>query len=372
MTRPDAVALFVPALVVGGITAAILAIAEGLARRGLAVDLVVINATGECAGRVPDGVALVDLNSHNLLTALPPLVAYLRRRRPDILIAASWYAVFLALVSKRFFVRDIRTWVRQDGVFSGQVALAGPKHRAILAAIRRLLPAADLVIAVSDGVARDLERSVPRAAGSLRVVANPVYHDGIAALAREPSGHPWLDDPEVPVILSAGRLVGVKDYPTLVRAFAAVRERIPSRLVILGAGRDRDALVALARRLGVADDLDLPGFVPNPFPYMARAWVFVVSSLLEGLSMALVEAMACGTPVVSTDCPCGPREVLEDGRLGALAPVGDPAALAGAIVKALRNPVPPDLLVARARHYSVERSIDRHMELILESTSGQD
>ena len=156
----------------------------------------------------------------------------------------------------------------------------------------------------------------------MRVVPNPVPHDDVAAMAAAPLDHPWFDEPGVPVILSAGRLVGQKDFSTLIRAFAQVVKSRPARLVILGEGRERGALAALARELGVAEGVDLPGFVANPFAWMARARVFAVSSIYEGLSMVLVEAMACGTPVVSTDCPHGPRELLEDGRWGRLVPVG--------------------------------------------------
>ena len=198
----------------------------------------------------------------------------------------------------------------------------------------------------------------------VRVVPNPVPHDDVAAMAVAPLDHPWFDEPGVPVILSAGRLVDQKDFSTLIRAFAQVVKSRPARLVILGEGRERGALAALARELGVAEGVDLPGFVANPFAWMARARVFAVSSIYEGLSMVLVEAMACGTPVVSTDCPHGPREVLEDGRWGRLVPVGAAGALAAAILETLRDPVDSDRLVSRSRAFSVEGCIDRHLELM--------
>ena len=319
---------------------------------------------GDLDGRVSDDVRLIDLRAAKLAIALPKLVGYLKRARPDLVIAASWYAVLVALVAKRLCCPGIRLWVRQDNVHSVQVAHAKRKNRAILTAIRRLLPSAERIIAVSAGVAEDLARQAPRIAGRVRVVPNPVPHDDIAAMAAAPLDHPWFDEPGVPVILSAGRLVGQKDFSTLIRAFAQVVKSRPARLVILGEGRERGALAALARELGVAEEVDLPGFVANPFAWMARARVFAVSSIYEGLSMVLVEAMACGTPVVSTDCPHGPREVLEDGRWGRLVPVGAAGALAAAILETLRDPVPSDRLVSRSRAFSVEGCIDRHIELM--------
>ena len=361
---PARIALLVPSLAGGGIATVMLVIARGLADRGHAVDLVVFRRGGDLDGRVPDDVRLIDLRTAKLAIALPKLVRYLKRTRPDLVIAASWYAVLVALAAKRLCCPGVRLWVRQDNVHSIQVVHAGRKNRMILKTIRRLLPSAERIIAVSAGVAEDLARQAPRIAGRVRVVPNPVPHDDVAAMAAAALDHPWFDEPGVPVILSAGRLVGQKDFSTLIRAFAQVMKSRPTRLVILGEGRERGALVALARELGVAESVDLPGFVANPFAWMARARVFAVSSIYEGLSMVLVEAMACGTPVVSTDCPHGPREVLEDGRWGRLVPVGAAGALAAAILETLRDPVPSDRLVSRSRAFSVEGCIDRHMELM--------
>ena len=368
---PARIALLVPTLAGGGISSVVLVIARGLAERGHAVDLVVFNRSGELDGRVPGNVRPVDLGTGKLVLALPKLVAYLKRARPGLVIAASWYAVLVALAAKRFCCPGIRVWVRQDNVHSIQVAHARRRNRAVLRAIRLLLPSAERIIAVSTGVAEDLKRHAPRIAARVSVVPNPVPHEDIAGLAAAAPGHPWFDDPDVPVILSAGRLVGQKDFPTLIRAFAEVVKSRPARLAILGEGRERDALAGLVRELGVDQAVALPGFVGNPFAWMARARVFAVSSIYEGLSMVLVEAMACGTPAVSTDCPHGPREVLQDGRWGPLVPVGDARALAAAILETLRDPPPPDALMARSRAFSVEACIARHVELMADRRTGR-
>ena len=178
--------------------------------------------------------------------------------------------------------------------------------------------------------------------------------------------HPWFAPGSPPVVLGIGRLTTQKDFPTLLKAFAQVRAVRKARLMILGEGRDRQALEVLARELGVASDVDLPGFVLNPFPYMVRASLLVLSSAWEGLPGVLIEAMACGCPVVSTDCPSGPSEILDGGAYGPLVPVGDDGALAKAILSVLEMPPDPERLRARAALFSVERATDQYLQVLLE------
>jgi len=167
------------------------------------------------------------------------------------------------------------------------------------------------------------------------------------------------------VILGAGRLTPQKDFVTLIRAFARVRAQHPARLVILGDGKQRGEILGLAHRLGIAADLDLPGFVDNPFAWMSRSAVFVLSSVWEGFPGVLIEAMTCGCPVVSTDCPSGPVEIVDGGRYGRLVPVGDDEAMAAAILASLRDPGSPEMLRARAAEFSVDQAIDRYLEVLL-------
>jgi glycosyltransferase involved in cell wall biosynthesis len=240
------------------------------------------------------------------------------------------------------------------------------KRRYLPALLRHAYPMADAIVAVSDGVADRLAQATGLPRGLILTVYNPVVGPELAALAARPPGHPWLRPGGPPVVLGAGRLVEQKDFPTLVRAFALVRRARPARLVILGEGPAgaREGLQALAAGLGVAADLDLPGFVANPFAYMARASVFALSSLHEGLPGVLIQALACGCPAVSTDCPSGPREILDGGRHGPLVPVGDPAALARAILACLDDPSGREERIARGAAFSLDRAVDRYLELI--------
>jgi glycosyltransferase involved in cell wall biosynthesis len=232
---------------------------------------------------------------------------------------------------------------------------------------------ADGILAVSDGVADDLARRTGLPREGITTVYNPVVTAKLAALAAAPVAHPWFATAAPPLILGVGSLAARKDFPTLLRAFARVRAQRDCRLVILGQGSTPDKtaelkaeLMALAASLGVAADTDLPGFVANPFAYMARAATFVLSSLYEGLPGVLIQALACGCPVVSTDCPSGPSEILDGGRFGALVPVGDDTAMATAIASTLDDPLAASTLRARGNLFSVERAVDRYVDLMFD------
>jgi glycosyltransferase involved in cell wall biosynthesis len=236
--------------------------------------------------------------------------------------------------------------------------------------IRRLYPLADAIVAVSRGVADDVVAIAGVDPERVHVIANPVIRPGLAEGAEERPDHPWLRERDRPVLLAVGRLTRQKDFPTLLRAFARVLAERPVRLVILGEGEDRAALLRLAAELGVDDALDMPGFVANVHAWMAHADLFVLSSAWEGSPNALTEALYLGAPVVSTDCRSGPREILDGGRVAPLVPVGDDAALARAIVNTLHTRPEPGTLQAAAAEYTLERSAARYLGLL--TATGQE
>lgn len=234
----------------------------------------------------------------------------------------------------------------------------------------RILPAfmrytyrhADAIVAVSDGVADDLASVAGLDRSTIMRIHNPVVTTRLAQLAEESPAHGWFAPGQPPVILGVGRLTAAKDYRTLIQAFAAVRARREARLLILGEGEERRALESQSRTLGVAGDVSLPGFVDNPYMYMKRSSVFVVSSRWEGFCNALVEAMACGMPVVSTRCD-GPREILEGGRHGRLTPIGDAAALAQAIEGQIDGPSASSA-IARAQAFTADAAVRAYRALL--------
>ena len=232
---------------------------------------------------------------------------------------------------------------------------------------RALLPHSDHIVAVSEGVRNSVSSNVGVPKERITTIYNPIVTPRLGVLSREIPAHPWLAGGGPPVILSAGRFARVKDFPTLIRAFHKLSMVTPARLILLGDGRHRRDLITLVRRLDLEDRVSMPGWVDNPYAYMARASLFATSSRMEGLQNVLIEALACGCPCVSTNCPSGPADILENGRIGRLVPVGDVEALAEAMQLTLEDPPPKTLLLKRAEYFSVENAAARYERLITET-----
>jgi glycosyltransferase involved in cell wall biosynthesis len=293
---------------------------------------------------------------------------YLLSGQIDVLVSALPYANLLALWARE------AAGVNLPVIVTERIALLtycrSPDNfrkwrwRYLPELVRRSYPAADRVVTVSDAVARELLDELALTPGSVETIYNPVVNQGLLDKSREPLDHPWFTAGAPPVILGVGRLTEQKDFATLIRAFARVREKREARLVLLGEGRLREELEELARHLGIHEDVGMPGFVDNPFRYMARSAALALSSEYEGLPGVLIQAMACGCPVVSTNCPGGSEEVLDSGRFGQLVNVGDADALASALASTLSTPLDRDVLIRRAEEFSVEQAVDNYLALI--------
>jgi glycosyltransferase involved in cell wall biosynthesis len=358
------IALFAPSLVGGGAERVLVNLAEGLVERGLPVDIVLSEATGTYMAQVPPAARVIDLGSGRVRRSLRPLTRYLRTVRPRAIVSSMDHTNLAALFARGLSGAPTRVVVTVHNTFSAVFRNSPRLSREIWAfMLRRCYPWADSVVTVSRGVADDLARATGLHRDRIEVVYNPVITPDLLKAAQAESGHEWLRPGQPPVVLGVGRLTRQKDFENLVRAFALVCRKRPARLIILGEGEDRALLTALVRELGVAHDVALPGFVPNPLAFMAQSAVFVLSSAWEGLPTVLIEAMAAGTRVVSTDCESGPREILDNGRLGSLVPVGNPEALAKAIDAVLDGPqdrVPFELL----RPYTRDAAVDHYLQLI--------
>lgn len=339
-------------------------LANAFAGRGIPVDMVLARARGPFLAEVAPEVGIVDLNSSGVVRGLPRLIRYLRETRPAALLSTLNHASIVAIWARRLAGVPVRVFVREADTLS-QFRHASLKSRLMPSLVRRFYPWADRVVAVSQGVADDLVTFGRLPHDKVVTIYNPVVTPDIAERAAAPLAHPWFEPGQPPVVLGAGRLTAQKDFPTLIAAFARVRERLPARLVILGEGEDRAKLERQVAALGLASDVDLPGFVDNPFAYMARAGVFALSSRWEGLPGVLIQALACGCPVVSTACPSGPAEVLDGGRIGPLVPVGEAPALADAIVAQLEAPTPAALLRERSALFARDASVDAYLDLLL-------
>jgi glycosyltransferase involved in cell wall biosynthesis len=244
------------------------------------------------------------------------------------------------------------------------------KRWAWFLAMRQVYPFADGIVAVSSGVAADMARITGLSPERITVVPNPVISPKLFEMAAAPPDHPWLSDKQLPVVLGIGRLTRQKDFQTLLAAFAQVQSVVPSRLILLGEGRDRKDLETRAVRLGVADRVDLPGFVDNPYRFLGRADLFVLSSVWEGSPNVLTEAMGLGVPVVATDCPSGPREVLDGGRIAPLVPMEDPAAMAEAMAAVLAKPPEGSVLKAAVAAFTVENSARAYLGLLVPASKA--
>ena len=265
-------------------------------------------------------------------------------------------AVAAAALAVRLAQTRTRVVARAENVF---------RSRRKIRRARRSYPYADAAVGVSLGVSSELGEICGVSHDRIHTIYNPAVPDDLPRKVREVPDHPWCKEPEPPLIVSIGRLHRQKDFPTLLIAFSRLVQHRPARLLVLGKGPLLHELLALARELGISGHVDFPGFVENPYAYLARARLFVLSSRHEGIGNVLIEAMACGCPVVSTDCPYGPDEILEGGRWGELVPVGDPVALAAAMVRAMESPHRREALRDRASFFSSKRAVSRYEELLL-------
>jgi glycosyltransferase involved in cell wall biosynthesis len=359
------IAFFLPSLEGGGAERVCITLAEGFLRHGLAVDLVLARKTGPLLKDVPKEAGIVDLSARRTLSALLPLAAYLRREKPFALISAPDHANLVAIWAKMLASSQTRVLISNHIHISIAIQNSRKIQEKIYPFLLHLFyRRAGAIIAVSLGAADEIARVARIPRESIRSIYNPFSLAEIARLGAKPPTHPWFAPGESPVILAAGRLTAQKDYPTLLRAFASVRGRRPVRLVIMGEGEELARLLALADELGIRADVDLPGFLENPYSLMTGCGVFVLSSAWEGFGNVLAEALACGAQAVSTDCPSGPAEILEYGKYGRLVPVGNADALAGAIESALDHPLPVEGLKERASAFSCEAATDAYLEAL--------
>lgn len=293
--------------------------------------------------------------------AIWALTRYIRQNRPDAVISFLNYPNISLLLAAQLCRARSRIVVSVRNTISAAAEASDSSWvGSVPLLMRRFFRLADAVVAPSKGVADDVARITGLPEDRIRVIYNPVFRPEIADLAAQPAEHPWLANGNLPVILGVGKLKPQKDFETLLRAFKRIRTARAARLIILGEGGERAALLALAQTLGIGDDVDLPGYVQNPYPYFARASVFVLTSRWEGLPNVLIEAMACGCPVVSTDCPSGPDEILAGGTLGKLVPVGAEEALAAAVEATLRKPPSKASLIEQAQRFSSDRAIAQY------------
>ncbi len=366
------IACFIPELGGGGAERVMIHLAEGFAAKGWIVDLVVAQVTGAYAAHLPKEINLVDLQakSPQIITKTVALIKYLKQQQPTVLLttldminAAGW-ARRLSKTSTQV-VMIVQTHLSQQ-FRDRHSPLVGWMRSQI---VKQFYPWANHLVAASQGVADDVAAIIGMDPDQIYVIYNPVVRSDLAEKALEQVDHPWFAQGQPPVLLGVGRLVKQKDFATLVRAFAQVRQQRLCRLVIIGDIDEREAhikpdLEKLINNLNIHREVAFLGFVENPYKYMERAQVFVLSSRYEGFGNVVAEALAVGTSVVSTDCESGPAEILKQGQFGRLVPVGDSTALANAMQEALDDPPLPEVLRARSHDFTIETIVNQYCEVI--------
>ena len=349
----------------GGAERSALRLANGLARRGQAVTLLLLKARGPMLASVAPEIEIVDLGG-----SFFALLSELRKRRPDFLLPV--YTAMRALLSKLLLKGPFQVVLSQRNMFTLD---RGPiQTRLRFLRSRLLYPLASSCVCISQGVAEEMRTLGLIDPAKIEVIYNPVVTDELKAQAEEPPNHPWFAPHSPPVILGVGRLGDQKDFATLIEAFALLAPSHPDiRLLILGEGKQRAMLEKLVRDRGLSERATMPGYVSNPYPCMKHAALFALTSRFEGFGNVVAEALACGCPVASTDCRSGPAEILDHGRYGELARVGDPADMARAMEKALKNSPPPEVLRKRASYFSEARAVEGYLNLLdrLRSEGGR-
>jgi glycosyltransferase involved in cell wall biosynthesis len=370
--RATRVLFVIPSLQGGGAERVVVTLLKNLDRQRVAPSLAVFARTGPYSADLPQDIIVHDLRRQKRTgypRALMRLVRLIRTDPPDVLFSLMWHANILTLVARVLsrtnakLVLGVRNQTSLLNQFANFTFLRN-------ATVRTLYPRADVLLANSVGALEDLAGNFSLRRDKLRVIYNPIDVKRIRDLTTEPISQPWLD-PDRQLVLAVGRLAKQKGFEYLIRAFAEVRKHLPCTLAILGDGPERGDLQNVARSLGLGSDFILPGFQKNPYKFMKKAAAFVLSSLWEGFPNVILEAMACGVPVVATRCPSGPEEIIEHADSGLLAEVSNEADLAEKILAVLRD---RDLsaklragALARAEDFDVGKIVPQFEQLFLEA-----
>lgn len=366
---------FIPRLEQGGAEQVAINLVNGLTARGYNVELLLTQFQGSLQSQLASEVDVVALPPSRtpvlgVAMNLPALVDYLRKREPAVLFSHLSRTNVVSLAASRLLDIDTAVVPTQHKAFGVEMD-RNLKAWAVDKLVPLLYPSADRIIAVSEGVADSLVEGTTVEREKISVLYNPIDIDDIREQASRGVDHEWIENDDIEVVLFVGRLTEQKDLKTWIRAFARVHAQNPhTRAIIAGKGPLREELQAYAERLGLADVVSIPGYLENAYGYMYASDVFLLSSRYEGLPSVLIEALACGCPVVSTDCPSGPREILGDGKYGQLRPVGDVDGLAEAVVECLNAPAQRSELRNRADDFATGAVLDDYERFLEEHVLG--
>ena len=359
------IAIFLADLGGGGAERVMINLANGFVACGLSVELILVYREGPYLQQLAPEVKVIELQANKLVTSVFGLAEYLKKYQPEVLLTALEDTNIVAICASLIARVKTRVYVTVHNNLSQESANANNlKRKYVPYIIRWFYPYCDRVIAVSQGVGEDLQKFGIKPK-QIAVIYNSIYQSDLPQKATQKIEFPWLELADDPLIVGVGRLEAQKDFATLIRAYAIAKDQIPVRLLILGEGSQRQDLLDLARSLKLTDtEIAFPGFVDNPFAYIQRASLLAMSSTWEGFGNVIVEAMGLGIPVIATDCPSGPAEILAKGKYGKLVPVKDPQAMARAIIETIQNPLESDILKNRAGEFSLAKSVATYRQIM--------
>lgn len=361
------ITMFIPSLSGGGAERIAINLANNLDKRKFNITLLVLNS--QSSYYINSDVNVNILKSKRLIYVIPELVNYMKKQPPDLFISHMSLSNVVTLIAKKFARKEFSTLIIEHTTPSIKYNNDGAIYRQCIPILMRIsYKFADSIVSVSKGVAKDLAQITRIPNKNIKVIYNPIVNDQVFNVANQPVDCSWLNNSNLKVIMGIGRLEKVKNFSLLIRAFLDVYKEDPNtRLIIFGEGSERENLEKYIHKLGLSEVVSLPGFVTNIYSYLSKASVFTLTSNYEGLPTVLIEALACATPVVSTDCPSGPREILSDGQFGILTPVKDHVSLTEAILKIIKKErvFEPEELIMRASEFSIDKAIEQYENVIL-------
>ena len=327
---------------VGGAQSVMVNLANNLANKGIKIDFLVADNSGPFSNKLDTRVNLIDLKTKRISRSLFAVTKYLKVVKPNILFCTQKHTNILACISKMLSRTPIKLVLRESSTPSVQYLNSTKKEKFIYQIAKLFYPIADYFIGQSIGLTNDCISFYRIPKNKIKSIVNPIISKKIFELSKETCDHPWINS-NTPILISIGRICVAKDFETLIRAFSIVRKKKNCKLIILGNIEPKEIhlferLKKLISQLGLEQEISFPGFQQNPFSYLTNTNVYVLSSVYEGLPGALIQAMALGCNVVSTDCPNGPREIISRGESGILVPVKDYEGLAKGILHHLSNP----------------------------------
>ena len=355
------VILYMPSCQIGGAEKTFIDLAKGLLLRGISVDILVSKLKGS-GFKLDDSISVVILDRYRFIFGIPKLIKYLKNKK--IILFAMTGSRLDALIIKKILGNKIKCVIRVDSNLTHQYSCGSIRTKLLLRTLGRCYHLADAIICVSDGAADDFKQAVPKAAHLVSTIYNPITSPATLEKSKQPLRYPWFNSGDnIPTAIFVGRLSRAKRCDLILKAFVEVLKTTKARLLIVGDGVERKNLEKLTNTLGIGDNVYFMGFQSNPYPYIAQSRVLVLASAFEGFPTVIVEAMFLGVPVVSSDCPSGPREILQDGKYGKLFAVGDHKAMAKLILETFNSPVNAQSLIDRAKIFSVDSSVENYLAL---------